>query len=113
MLKCFKNKNIICFYINEHEYDIKTVLNLEIPRIYGVINNHTLFIMNLFIPLEMRNRGIGSQLLSRMKIFCRNTGIIKIELDDMSDNFLKNNNIYIKNGFKYKKNTFPEMYFII
>ena len=33
--------------------------------------------------------------------FANNNNIKQIKVDDMSDNFMKPNNIYLKNGFTY------------
>ena len=42
-------------------------------------------------------------LLFIAKIYLNNPELMYLVLDDMSDNFGKNNNIYLKNNFKYVK----------
>lgn len=57
-----------------------------------------------------RNNGYATKLLQYLKNLCKKFGVDIIELDDCSDNFGKNNNLYINNGFTYYEYGHPEMY---
>lgn len=93
--------------------DILTVLTHDISIIYGTKKNRTFFLMHLYVPITMRGKGFGTQLLLEMIEICRINGCRRIDVDDMSDNFRKPNNIYIKNGFVYRNTTGPEMYMLL
>lgn len=70
-------------------------------------------ILNIFINEKYRNMGYGTYILNYIKKFCIERNVKKITLDDCSDNFNKENNLYIKYGFKYINKNYPEMIFII
>jgi ribosomal protein S18 acetylase RimI-like enzyme len=55
-----------------------------------------------------RGCGYGNKLLKNL-IDNYKDFIEKIELDDMSDMYRKDNNIYVKNGFRYTDSFGPEM----
>lgn len=99
-----KNKNNITNFI------IKLNINDNIiGYINTIIKNNICTITSFIIKEEYRNNGYGTFLLKKIIRYCLKNNIKKIELDDMSDNFNKENNIYIKNGFRYIENGFPEM----
>ena len=78
---------------------------------YEIIGNKRRGIIhNLWVEEKFRNKKIGRYLLRKLIIKMFDIGIVHIELDDMSDNYRKEHNIYIKHGFKYKYKTGPEMY---
>jgi GNAT superfamily N-acetyltransferase len=56
-----------------------------------------------------QKKGYASKLLNHMIYYCRNNEISEIKLDDTTDNYRKNNNIYINHGFKYLDENGPEM----
>jgi ribosomal protein S18 acetylase RimI-like enzyme len=58
---------------------------------------------------ENRKKGYASTLLYHMIEYCRQYGFSEINLDDMTDNYRKDNNLYIKHGFKYLDDNGPEM----
>ncbi len=58
-----------------------------------------------------RNKGYATEIIKYIKKYCYENKIKIITLDDCSDNFNKENNIYLKNGFQYIESGFPEMYF--
>ncbi len=55
--------------------------------------------------------GHGTYILNYIKKICVENNINVIKVDDCSDNFNKENNIYLKNGFKYNQYLYPEMEF--
>ncbi|AYV76408.1 MAG: acetyltransferase GNAT family protein [Terrestrivirus sp.] len=92
-----KNKNGSCKGYIQGSYE--TIGN----RRRGMIHN-------LWVEEQFRNKKIGTHLLRKLVIKMFDMGIVHIELDDMSDNYRKVRNIYVKHGFKYKYETGPEMY---
>jgi len=58
---------------------------------------------------EYRNKSHATQLLKHIINYCKNNSIVKIQLDDMTNNYRKDNNLYIKAGFEYVDNSGPEM----
>jgi ribosomal protein S18 acetylase RimI-like enzyme len=95
---------------NTKKIDIKIKYDDNIiGNIYGIINNNNCNLISLIIKEGYREYGFGTLLLKIFIRICKNKKIKKIELDDMTDNFNKKNNIYLKNGFRYIKKGFPEM----
>jgi GNAT superfamily N-acetyltransferase len=91
---------------------IKNHIIIEYNNAYisGIIDNEILGITSLFVPGHMRGQGLGTYLIKKLIINAYNDKNIKIiELDDMSDNYRKNNNIYKKLGFYYCERCGPEM----
>jgi len=91
--------NIEAQYINMIYYNINAYINIIISDVNITIVNLTSYI---------KNKGYASQLLKHVI----NISILKklpIILDDMSDHFRNNHNIYIKHGFKYIYDEGPEM----
>lgn len=59
---------------------------------------------------EYQKKGYASKLINHMINYCRDSQISEINLDDMTDNYRKDNNLYLKNGFKYVDDNGPEMF---
>jgi hypothetical protein len=100
----------ICNYKLKDNLNYKLEDNLNhnlqnniIGDINCVINHNDLNIIITSFYVYIPNNGYGTILLQELikdiKELYRN--IKTIELDDMTDRFRKNNNIYIKNGFNY------------
>ncbi len=66
-------------------------------------------IHNLYITDQFRNMGYGSYLIKEVLIDAYKLNYVYIELDDMTDNYRKEHNIYLKLGFKYIANEGCEM----
>lgn len=60
------------------------------------------YIINLNILKNYRNKGYGSFLLQECLNDIKSKCIKKVKLNDISFNYRKQNNIYIKFGFKYQ-----------
>lgn len=73
---------------------------------YHDIIDNSVIIQSLYVDYDKRGKGIGSEL---MKNCFEETKCKIYYLDDMSDRFLKKDNIYIKHGFKYVNDGEPEM----
>ena len=100
-----KNETIINKYII---YDNKKKSKIVGYITYVISNNNcTITSINIIKP----NKGYGTILLNEVikdiKEYFSN--IKQIDLDDMSDQFRKEHNIYIKFGFKYINDYGPEM----
>jgi GNAT superfamily N-acetyltransferase len=63
----------------------------------------------LFVNSSVQGKGLGTLLLSAVIITAGNEGIEKVTLDDVSNNYRKRDNIYLKLGFRYEKKFGPEM----
>lgn len=106
-----KEENNVIFYCNSYELNsIKEVFKNDIPRLYGQFDNESFCLMSLYVPEKMRNYKKATQLVYNVCVYCYRKEIKYIELDDMSDNYRYENNVYSKCGFKYKDDTGPEMY---
>ena len=70
----------------------------------------TFTLQALSVPTHLRGRGIGSRLLSHIAAECHARGGQCMELDDMSDRCRRQDNIYVKHGFRYRHASGPEMY---
>ena len=63
----------------------------------------------MFIKSKIPKRGTATLLLLVTIINAYEKGIKTVSLDDMSDNYRKKNNIYIKLGLRYVNSQGPEM----
>jgi ribosomal protein S18 acetylase RimI-like enzyme len=77
--------------------------------LYAIVNDNSCHINSFSINDKYQNQGYGSILLYNLIEYCKNNEIKNILLDDMSDRFNQQNNIYIKFGFRYIEDGFPEM----
>lgn len=67
-------------------------------------------IVGLNVEDQFQNLGIGSKLLERIILDAQATNVDMIKVDDMSERYHKNHNIYTKFGFDYVDPTGgPEM----
>lgn len=105
-----ENETYVIYGCTTKINSISTVLSQDIPRIYGIQKNNIFFIMHFYVPISIRGKGLGTQLLVKIIEICKKNGCRRIDVDDMTDNFRKPNNIYIKNGFVYSSIDGPEMY---
>ena len=80
----------------------------------GVASGHrvgrSFLLTRLFVHPRMRRRGVGSNLLRLVGKHCAQAGIRRIEVDDMSDWYRSERNIYTLLGFSYRSPHGPEMY---
>lgn len=59
------------------------------------------YILDIRTHKRHRGKGYATYILNYTKKYLKEKGIKSIELDDMSDNAWKDNNLYINTGFKY------------
>jgi len=101
----------ILFYYNERALATPNdVMVQQLPRAYCVMSDRVMFLMQLSVPDELQHQGIGSRLLQLVAAQARLEGCRRIDVDDMSLRFRALNNIYKKHGFRYRRDTGPEMY---
>jgi GNAT superfamily N-acetyltransferase len=67
-------------------------------------------LMNIvFIEVFDRGQGVGTLLLDWAVEQARRSGVRRLALDDVSDRFGRHNNLYLKAGFRYVEDGYPEM----
>jgi GNAT superfamily N-acetyltransferase len=76
-------------------------------------NYHYMYITTLFTKPEYREKKYASHLLKRAIYEAKKNKCKKIHLMDCSDLCHKENNIYIKHGFKYDEIGQPDMTFVL
>lgn len=118
---CASSVSFIAYYAEFKVNSIDECYKQDLPRVYAILtdpvktnmatkrNIHERMYKNasiiyLYVPPLMRRRGIGSYLLYACATRC-----FYLFLDDMSDYFGKERNIYVNNGFLYVKKKYPEM----
>ncbi len=79
-------------------------------RACGVTRERVFFLMTLRVEDVHQNCGIGSDILRAVARWCADEGIRRVDVDDMSCRFRKENNIYRRAGFVYRHVHGPEMY---
>lgn len=83
---------------------------MEVSRAFGVItSSRTFLLMHLYVPPHARRRGIATLLLYHLAHRLGGDGCCRIELDDMSDRYRLENNVYTRAGFEYRSEWGPEM----
>ena len=87
-------------------YKIK---NETISMLSAYIEDNIINIVSLKTNEKYYNKGYASKLLEYIINYAKNNNYSKIILDDVSDMFMKKNNIYIKHNFTYIKDGLPEM----
>lgn len=79
---------------------------IHIGNKYGYINGNIddrcLYINFVDILPEYQNKGFGILLIEQILNEAASNGVVHVELDDCSDRYRNNHNIYINCGFKYK-----------
>ena len=105
------------------EYTIKNYFGfIEYVLIYDNIHqlrnrkyyeNGYIQITNIYVKMKYRNQGHGTHLIRKCITHAKELDIKTIKLDDMSDNYKRKNNIYLRNGFRYNKIGEPEMTLIL
>ena len=87
------------------KYKVKHKLRNRFYTVQGI-----LYITSLHTEEKYRGNGYASKLLKFSIKQAKENGIRYVELEDMSDNFRKDRNIYINHGFKYCHDYGPEMF---
>jgi GNAT superfamily N-acetyltransferase len=77
------------YYESTHDY------NLRITRC------NDLYIRYLYTDANYRNQGLATRLLRYAVLQAHKIGIVRVRLEDMSDRYKQDNNIYVKLGFVY------------
>jgi GNAT superfamily N-acetyltransferase len=100
-----KRKNV--YLILELELDGRPVS--KIICIYPEWDTTVMLIADINTESDYRYKGYASQLIRRAIWEARRNGCKHIRLDDCTDAFNSDHNIYIKNGFTYERSGLPEM----
>lgn len=99
---------IIQYQIEDEHIIIKIIddfMNGEpVGIIIGCVNCRFGIITWLQVCDKYKGHGFGITLIKKFLKKISEIGIIHVELDDCSDNYRKDHNIYIKCGFKYIDN---------
>jgi hypothetical protein len=66
-----------------------------------IVDGNCVFITNLFVPVELRGRGFALKALQDIAMHAYRLKIPYMTVDDMSDYYRQDNNIYKKAGFLY------------
>lgn len=109
-----KNEFIDYLYLSNlnNEVKLKNIMEFGYISYYYSKKDKSVSILHLFIQPSLRNKGYGSLLIKECIKKCKNTYRSKLifYIDDMSDRYLQQNNIYIKLGFRYiSEGDGPEM----
>lgn len=83
--------------------------NEELSKLSAYIEGNILNIVSLKTNETFQNKGYASKLLKYIIKYAKDNNFKEIILDDVSDMFMKQNNIYIKHNFTYIKDGMPEM----
>lgn len=112
----FTLNNFILMYIDDQENSVTTSKEFKekentVAAIQCFILRDTgeAIITSLGVAKQYRGRGYAFNLLLQMGFYLRNINITKIWLDDMSDHYRSNRNLYLLLGFDYVYDSGPEM----
>jgi len=89
--------------------NLKQVNFVSLLEIIWDFNEKNIGIIFIQTNFNHRNKGYGSLLIIMSCIIAERFGLDTIELDDASDNFKKQKNLYTNLSFKYVENGSPEM----
>lgn len=113
-----KNEFIDYLYLsNSNSRDkVKDMMDFGYISYYYSKKDKSVSILHLFVELSYRNNGYGTLLIKECIKKCKQSlgneldNTITLYVDDMSDRYLKSNNIYVNLGFTYvSKGDGPEM----
>lgn len=117
----FIDKSTIVYYVSQRKIETWELLNGsaydEIIASAHIVT-HTernfdrdfIMIVGLSVKPPFQNLGIGSKLLEKILAYAKNSGKTMIKVDDMSQRYRCEHNIYSKFGFKYEDQiSGPEM----
>ena len=108
-------------YITKKRTDERLILELyvtstpyQVPvsrllAIYPKWNKDVMYISDVSTFPGHGRKGYASQLIRRALWEARRNGCSYVKLDDFSDGFGTDHNVYVNNGFKYEHVGFPEM----
>ena len=77
-------------------------LDNEYGYLSGWVDQRSCIIMSLKIYPEHLNQGHAINLIKEFLLEVRQLGAVHVELEDCSDHYRSDHNIYLKCGFQYK-----------
>lgn len=83
--------------------------DIHVSKAYAILKDRVLFLMLIHVPRESRGLGVATRLLRRILQVGYQLGCRRAELDDMSDRFMRPENLYRRNGFRYVRKGQPAM----
>ena len=106
IIKIVKLGNDICFESTVRKDDVAVSPDDKIDEsfvghIIGYIIERFAIIISLYVDPVHRGKGFGMKLMKEFLTKAYDLGVVHAELDDCSDNYRKDHNIYIKCGFTY------------
>ncbi len=78
--------------------------------IIGLYHNKVATINSIFVKPEFRNKGWAMCLIKEFVKRAQELGAVRVEVDDCTDRFRVEHNLYVKCGFKYRDSYGPEMH---
>lgn len=102
-------KKEISAYTNWLQFSDTFIFHMSFATLFIDVQSNEAFLTGLYVHPDERGKGIGSRLLYLCTNIVSLFRIQSIKLDDMSDFYGKEENIYIKSGFIYDDTTGPEM----
>jgi GNAT superfamily N-acetyltransferase len=97
----------IYFSENKNKFEIKALQDIGYIHFVLIPNENEVNVCFTFVSPKYRGKGLGQKLMEAMFMFLNekmrssNVCMYKIYLDDMSERYGTNNNLYIKMGFSY------------
>jgi len=70
-------------------------------------------VTTVYVNPQYYGKGLATELFKMVIQYLKELDFISIVLDDMSDNYRKSNNLYLKLGFKYVNEYGPEMIMLL
>ncbi len=105
---CYITKERQGVYLFLNMYINGTIVS-KIMCLYPDWDKTVMLISDLNTLPAHRGQGYASQLIRRAIWEARRNRCLYIKLDDCSDGFQTEHNIYLKNGFTYEREGLPEM----
>ena len=94
----------------DEKKDVSNAPAVLVGIVPGKADDRVAYLKALRVIPSLRKRGIASALIVAFARVAEERGVRRIELDDMSDRFRMEGNVYVRNGFVYRGKTGPEMY---
>lgn len=106
----FRNGDDRVVLIAQPGLDYRQAVEQDVPRVVGTLSSkRTCEVVLLYVPPLQRAQGHAVTLLGVLAQMLAEDGCCRIELDDMSDRYRNNRNVYTRVGFQYRSHCGPEM----
>lgn len=118
-IRKIKNDNMYLYYIATKAFSYEDFENYDDIKTFVIgychcsYNGNTIIINDLFVNEKYRHCNYGTTIITYVLKEAKQNNMIMSELDDMSNNYRKKNNIYLKLGYKYVNQYEPEMFLLL